>query len=100
MHGVPLCIILCCISQCFAVNCKLIILSLPCLCYMLEFNVLSYVATGKVGLVTKILKDHDQNTDCHCNLVPHAAMGCVSAGLSKIDNKNRRLFSNAVYFPE
>jgi len=67
---------------------------------MLEFNVLNYVATGNVGLVTTILKDHDQNTDCHCNLVPHAAMGCVCAGLSKIDSYNRRLFSNAVYFPE
>ena len=67
---------------------------------MLEFNVLSYVATGNVALVTTILKDHDQNTGCHCNLVPHAAVGCVCAGLSKIDKNDRRLFSNAVYFPE
>jgi len=67
---------------------------------MLEFNVLSYVAPGNVGLVTTILKNHDQNTGCHCNLVPHAAVGCVCAGLSKIDRNNRRLFSNAVYFPE
>jgi len=67
---------------------------------MLEFNVLIYVATGYVGLVTTILKDHDQNTGCHCNLVPHAAMGFVYAGLSKVDNNNRSLFSNAVYFPE
>jgi len=67
---------------------------------MLEFTVLSYVATGNVGLVTTILKDHDQNSGCHCNLVPHAAMGCVCAGLSKIKKNHRRLFSNAVYFPE
>lgn len=67
---------------------------------MLEFNVLIYVATGNVGLVTTILKDHDQNTGCHCNRVHHVAMGCVCAGLSKIDNNNRRLFSNAMYFPE
>jgi hypothetical protein len=52
---------------------------------MLEFNVLCYVTTGNADLVTRILKDHDQNTGCHCNLVPHAAMGCVCAGLSKID---------------
>lgn len=81
---------------------------------MLENNVLSYVATGNVGLVTTILnvatgnvglvniilKDRDQNTCCHCNLIPLAEVGCVCAGRSKSDKNNRRLFSNAVYFPE
>jgi hypothetical protein len=65
---------------------------------VLEFNILSYVATGNVGFVTTILKDHDQNTGCYCSLVPHAAVGCVCAGLSRIDKNNRRLYSNAVYF--